>query len=114
MCSSWSARICFVSKRRRPISVDLPSSTEPAVTSRRSCVLARLEVSDTFPVLHRCLADTVVCARLAALGHTRCGDLRHDLLERARVADDAARARHVADGAEADGRLERRLVREQL
>src|SRR5579872_1047273 len=98
MCSIWSTMICFESKRRRPISVDLPSSTEPAVTSRRSSV--ELEVTDTLPVLHRGLAGTVVGARLAPLGHARRGDLGDDGVEGRRIREHTARARHVADGAE--------------
>jgi hypothetical protein len=34
--SSWSSKIDFVSYSRRPMSVDFPSSTLPAVASRRS------------------------------------------------------------------------------
>src|SRR3954451_15603473 len=98
MCSSWSTRICFVSKSSRPISVDLPSSTEPAVTRRSSSVSRNsLEVANALPVLHRGFADAVVGARLAALGDARRRDLGDDLLERARFADHAAGAAHVAD-----------------
>src|SRR3954453_16332876 len=115
MCSSWSTRICFVSKSSRPISVDLPSSTEPAVTRRRSSVSrSSLEVANAFPVFHRGLADAVVGAGLAALGDVRCRDLVHDLVDRRRVAYNTAGARHVADRAEADVRAERLLVREAL
>ena len=32
--SSWSSKIDFESRRRRPMRVDLPSSTEPAVAKR--------------------------------------------------------------------------------
>src|SRR3954469_17757769 len=115
MCSSWSTRICFVSKSSRPISVDLPSSTEPAVTRRRSSVSrSSLEVANAFPVFHRGFADAVVGAGLAALGDVRCRDLVHDLVDRRRVAYNTAGARHVADRAEADVRAERLLVREAL
>src|SRR5437868_15382433 len=107
MCSIWSTKICFVSKSSRPMSVDLPSSTEPHVTSRNSSVL---EVTDTLPVLHRGLAEAVVGARLAALGDVRRGDLGDHLVDGARLGEDAARARHVADGAEAHGRDERALA----
>ncbi|ESY71585.1 hypothetical protein X743_20730 [Mesorhizobium sp. LNHC252B00] len=34
--ASWSSKICLVSESRRPISVDLPSSTEPQVRKRSS------------------------------------------------------------------------------
>src|SRR3954449_404734 len=115
MCSSWSTRICFVSKSSRPISVDLPSSTKPAVTRRRSSVSrSSLEVANAFPVFHRGFADAVVGAGLAALGDVRCRDLVHDLVDRRRVAHNTAGARHVADRAEADVRAERLLVREAL
>src|SRR5439155_26196109 len=115
MCSSWSTRICFVSKSSRPISVDLPSSTEPAVTRRNSSVSRNsLEVANALPVLHRGLADAVVGARLAAFGDARRRDLVHHVVERARLADHAAGAAHVADGAEAHGRRERLLVGQPL
>src|SRR5436309_988491 len=107
MCSIWSTKICFESKRRRPISVDLPSSTEPAVTSRSS---SALKVTDTLPVFHRRLAHAVVGARLAALGHARCRDLGHDLLDCRRVRQHTSGAGHVADRAEAHRRRERLLV----
>src|SRR3954469_21125042 len=115
MCSSWSTRICFVSSRSRPISVDLPSSTEPAVTSRSSSVSRNsLEVANALAILHRRLGDAVVGAGLAALGDARRSNLVHDRIDRRGVAHDAAGAGHVADGAEADGSCERRLVREPL
>src|SRR5437667_11910390 len=114
MCSIWSARICFVSKSSRPISVDLPSSTEPAVTSRRRSVAARLEVTDTFPVLHRGLREAVVRAGLAALGDLRRSDLLDHLVHGRRTGLDAAGAGHVADGAEAHGGRERLLLRQPL
>src|SRR3954454_5651898 len=102
MCSSWSTRICFVSKSSRPISVDLPSSTEPAVTRRSSSACMSSEVANALAVLHRRFADAVVRTGLAALGDAGGGDLRDDLLERRRVREHAAGARHVADRAEAD------------
>src|SRR6476620_1943549 len=115
MCSSWSTRICFVSKSSRPMRVDLPSSTEPAVTRRSSSVSRNsLEVANALPVLHRGLGDAVVRAGLAALGDARRRNLGDDRIDRPGLADDAAGARHVADGAEANGRGERLLVREAL
>src|SRR5438128_2141952 len=115
MCSSWSTKICFVSKSKRPISVDLPSSTEPQVTiRRRSVASACSEITDTLAVLHRSFGEPVVRTGLAALGDARRGDLGHDVLDRSRLGDDAARARHVADGAEADRRDERLLPRQPL
>src|SRR3954447_6745915 len=87
--------------------VDLPSSTDPQVTSRRRSVL---EVTDTLAVLHGRLADTVVRARLAALRDTGRCDLADDLVDCLRVRDHAAGARHVADRPEAHGRGERILA----
>src|SRR6266550_8579123 len=115
MCSSWSTRICFVSKSRRPISVDLPSSTEPAVTSLSSS-LSRisLEIANALPVLHGGFRHAIVGPGLAPLGDAGRGDLVHDLLDRRRVADDATGAGHVADGAEADTGAEGLLVRVAL
>src|SRR5215831_13722949 len=111
MCSSWSTKICFVSKSSRPISVDLPSSTEPQVTRRRSSVESwASEVANALSVLHGGLAEAVVGARLAALGDSRGGDLLHDRLDGGRLRLDAARARHVADRAEANGGNERILA----
>src|SRR3954453_5406941 len=101
MCSSWSTKICFVSYSSRPISVDLPSSTEPHVTRRRSSgAWACSEVANAFAVLHGRLAEAIVGPRLAALGDVRRSDLPHALLDRRHPRLDAARARHVADGAE--------------
>src|SRR5437870_574487 len=102
MCSSWSTRICFVSYSSRPISVDLPSSTEPAVTRRRRLVSScSLEVANALPVFHCRLRHAVVGARLSALGHPGGCDLVHDGLDRRGTAQHTAGAGHVADGAEA-------------
>src|SRR6187402_3947683 len=117
-CSSWSDITCFVSKSRRPINVDLPSSTEPHATSRRSSVdsaagprsAASLEVPDTLPVLHRRLAHLVVGPRLAPLGDPRRRDLAHDGVDRSCSGAHAAGAAHVAHGAEPHVLLERVLV----
>src|SRR5436190_5088569 len=111
MCSSWSTKICFVSKSSRPIRVDLPSSTEPHVTRRRRSVRwAVSEVANALPILHRGLAEAIVGAGLAALGDARRRDLLHDRLDRGRRRLDASGAGHVADGAEADGGDERLLA----
>src|SRR4029077_1063779 len=64
------------------------------------------EVANALPVLHRRLAEPVVGARLAALRDAGRRDLLHDLFDRRRLRLDAAGARHVADGAEADRRRE--------
>src|SRR3954452_21761765 len=82
------------------MSVDLPSSTEPAVANRMSsleAVRAGLEIAFTLPVLHRGLGDAVVGARLAALGDAGRGDLRDDVLERRGARLDRAGDDHVAD-----------------
>src|SRR5207253_8725955 len=93
------------------MSVDLPSSTEPHVTRRSSSACwACSEIADTFTVLHCSFGEAVVGARLAALGHARCGDLVHDLADRRGVRDDAAGTGHVAHRAEAHGRAERLLA----
>src|SRR6266545_2833184 len=93
------------------MSVDLPSSTEPQVTRRRSSACwAASEIADTLAVLHRGFGEAVVRARLAALGDTGRGDLVDHGADRRRVRDDTAGARHVADGAEPHRRGERLLA----
>src|SRR5215211_3007531 len=99
--------ICPLSYSSRPIRVDLPSSTEPAVATRTSSEV--LEVAVTLAVLHRGLGEAVVGARLAALGHARGGDLRDHVAQRDRLRAHGAGAGHVADGAEAHRLLEHRL-----
>src|SRR3954467_13282919 len=89
------------------MSVDLPSSTDPAV-ARRSEVA--LEITGNLAVLHRGLARAVVGARLAALGDARRRDLGDDLVERRGGRLDRAGAAHVADRAVADARRERVLA----
>src|SRR6266566_9774964 len=111
MCSIWSTKICFVSNSSRPISVDLPSSTEPHVTMRRrSACWAASEIADTLAVLHRGFGEAVVGAGLAALGDPGRGDLVDDRADRRCIGADAARAGHVADRAEAHRRAERLLA----
>src|SRR3954449_4611981 len=123
--SSWSARIALASWSRRPISVDLPSSTEPAVARRSRSERATepypwplrpwpLEVAGNLAVLHRGLARTVVGARLAALGDLRGGDLGDDRVELRGGRGDGARAAHVADGPVAHALRERLLALDQL
>src|SRR5262245_17406207 len=70
-----------------------------------------LEVANALPVLHRRFRHAVVRARLAALRDARPGDLRHDLVDRRRLAHDTAGAGHVSDRTEANARGERLLVR---
>src|SRR5579884_2680001 len=91
--------------------VDLPSSTEPHVTRRSSSVLwAASEVANALPIFHCCFGEAVVGSGLPALGHARCRDLLHDLLDRRCPRLDASGARHVADRAEEDGGDERILA----
>src|SRR3954453_18187270 len=123
--SSWAARIALASWSRRPISVDLPSSTEPAVARRSRSERATepypwplrplpLEVAGNLAVLHRGLARAIVGARLAALGDLRGGDLGDDSVELRGGRGDGARAAHVADGPVAHARGERLLALDQL
>src|SRR3954469_4538610 len=120
--SSWSARIALASCSSRPISVDLPSSTEPAVARRRRsdratppCPLPLpLEVPGNLAVLHRGFADAVVRARLAALRDLRRRDLRDHVVQRGRGRRDRAGAAHVADRPIADAGAEGLLPVDQL
>src|SRR4051812_48541459 len=120
--SSWSARIALASCSSRPISVDLPSSTDPAVARRsRSdratppCPLPLpLEVPGNLAVLHRGLAHAVVRARLAALRDLRRRDLRDHVVQRGRGRRDRPGAAHVADRPVADAGAERLLAIDQL
>src|SRR3954464_3789426 len=110
--SSWSSRTALESKSSRPISVDLPSSTEPAVASLRLVVLS--EIAGNLAVLHRGLGDAVVGTRLAALGDAGPGDLVDDVGQRDRGRLDRARAAHVADRAVAHERAEDVLLGQAL
>src|SRR5947208_2737477 len=71
------------------MSVDLPSSTEPHVTRRRSSACcACSEIADTLAVLHRSFREAVVGPRFAALRPV--GDREHAdvlALAHARVVD---------------------------
>src|SRR5580658_9725634 len=113
--SSWSSKSWRVSKRRRPIRVDLPSSTDPMAANRRRSVAAgaplaagagggrvaesmRLEVSLALSVLHRRLREPVVGTRGAPLGQTGGGDLGDDLVDRDRLGAHGTGAGGVADG----------------
>src|SRR3954453_20239066 len=120
--SSWSARIALASCSSRPISVALPSSTEPAVARRRRsdratppCPLPLpLEVPGNLAVLHRGFAHAVVRARLAALRDLRRRDLRDHVVQRGRGRRDRAGAAHVADRPIADAGAEGLLPVDQL
>src|SRR3954470_2800901 len=105
--SSWSSRTALESKSSRPISVDLPSSTEPAVASLSEVAL---EVTGNLAVLHGGLGDAVVGARLAALGDAGAGDLLDDVGQGHGGGFDRARAAHVAHRAVAHDRVERLLA----
>src|SRR5688500_9456052 len=90
------------------MSVDFPSSTEPAVARRSISAIRTLlpsEVAVLLAVFHAGLADAVVGAGGAPLGEAGGGDLGHDLLQRGGGRFDGPGARDVADGAEADGAL---------
>src|SRR3954447_3421354 len=119
-CSSWSSKICLVSRSRRPISVLLPSSTEPAVAKRSNSIRTvdstpaqrqargapkasvaspSLEVPLALAIFHRRLGELVVGARRATLRDARRRDLRDHLLDGDRRRLDRARARRVPHGA---------------
>src|SRR5439155_15576960 len=72
------------------------------------------EVANALPIFHRCFAEAIVGAGLAALGDAGRRDLLHDRLDRRRPRLDASRARHVADGAETDRGDERILALDAL
>src|SRR5919112_849976 len=121
--SSWSDRIALASCSSRPISVDLPSSTEPAVASRSSPERGRrplpfacplLEIAGHLPVLHRGLGDLVVGPRLAALGDRRGGDLVDDVAQGGGGRRHRAGAAHVAHRPVAHALGERLLAGQQL
>src|ERR1700750_373916 len=102
MCSSWSSKIDFESCRRRPMSVDLPSSTLPTVAKRRGAarsgsVITGSEVAQALAVFHAGLGDAIGGARGAALGDPGDGRLGDDVLDREGRRLDGRRARGVAD-----------------
>src|SRR5437870_4399779 len=114
--SYWSSKICFESYNRRPMSVLLPSSTDPAVAKRRSSVIGSLrsslrcaarssEVALALAVLHGGLGELVVGARGTPLGDPAGGHLGDDLLDGGGGRLDRPGARCVADRAVAHGCL---------
>src|SRR5580693_2706986 len=120
--ASWSSKIALESYSSRPIRVLLPSSTEPAVASRRmsmACSLPgkgrrtpwpSLEVTLPLAVFHGRLAGPVVRAGLAALGDPGDRDLGNHVGDRRRGGFHRPGDRHVPHGAVADGGLEDRLL----
>src|SRR3954465_11195158 len=115
--SIWSSKIDLESYSRRPMSVDLPSSTDPAGASLRMSMLtvpSSLPCSSEVPlalaVLHGGLARTVVGAGLAALGDPRRGDLGADPVQGRGRGRRGGGAAHVAGRAVADLGLEGGLV----
>src|ERR671929_1771912 len=104
--ASWSSRIDLVSYSRRPISVLLPSSTEPAVATRTMPAVAMsggtLEVALPLAVLHGRLGEAVVGPGGAPFGDAGGGHLLDDLGHARRRRAHRAGAAHVADGAVAD------------
>src|SRR5439155_22567576 len=106
--SSWSVKIDLESYSSRPISVDLPSSTEPAVANRSR---STSEVPFPLAVLHRGLGELVVPAGGAPLGDPGRGDLSDHLVDRVRVRLHGGGARRVPHGAVPDPLDERRLAR---
>src|SRR5579862_1728550 len=109
--SSWSSKSCLVSWRRRPMSVDLPSSTDPMVANRSSVepdagsapgVAVISEVTLPLAVLHRRLRDPVVGPGGAPLAHPRGADLGDHLVEGEGRRAYGAGAGGIAHGPEAD------------
>src|SRR5215207_253849 len=98
------------------MSVDLPSSTEPAVANRRSSMCVSqpfLEVALALAVFHAGLTDAVVGPRGAALGDAGHRGLLDDRLYARCHRLDGAGAGGVAHGAKADGTLLDLLAVEQ-
>src|SRR5947209_13758167 len=105
------------------MSVDLPSSTEPAVAKRRSSAITPRpllafarpmptpsEVALLLPVFHARLADAVVRSGRAALCEAGGGDLEDDVVDGRGRRLHATGAGGIADGAEAHLRLEHVLA----
>src|SRR3979411_2004411 len=96
----WSSITALESYSSRPISVDLPSSTEPAVAMRSNVAmsispvasLAPSEVALSLAVFRSSLGNPVVGAGGASLGQPRYGRLGDHLGHRARRRLDAAGA----------------------
>src|SRR4029079_13346161 len=110
MCASWSSKIDWESWSRRPISVDLPSSTLPSVANRSGASRDTSEVADTLAVFHPRFGDAVIGPGRTALGDPGDGGLGDDVLDGERRRLDRGRAGGVADRAEPHRRLERCLA----
>src|SRR5687768_4352379 len=93
--SSWSSKIDFESCSRRPMSVDFPSSTEPAVANRSSSMTG-LEVALALAVLHGGFRELVVGPGGAPLGDPGDGHLGQDLDHVGGRRPHRAGTRHVA------------------
>src|SRR5690606_36577514 len=120
MALSWSANTPLLSSSRRPIKVDLPSSTDPAVIRRSTLVsgaschcslsafmmsvswlcAAGSEVALLLAALHRGLGGLVIHAGGAALGDGGDGRLGDDVGRRGRRRGHRAGAGHVPHGPE--------------
>src|SRR5665809_112397 len=94
------------SSSSRPISVDLPSSTERRWRTAAGPWTAQpSEVALSLAVLHGGLTEAVVTTGGAALGDPRDGDLVDDLGDGRCLGLHAAGERQVPDGAEPYGAL---------
>src|ERR1700722_1518868 len=118
---SWSSKSWRVSKRSRPMSVLLPSSTDPMVAKRRRSMVSApssapaggapgrvvmgLEISFALAVLHCRLREAVVGPGGAAFGDSGTGDLADDLLDRVGTRAHRPGAGGVTHRAEAHGLL---------
>src|SRR3954452_16800855 len=125
MWASLSSKIDFESWSRRPISVDLPSSTLPIVakcsgagrrtstprgSERSSSTTLISEVPLPLAVFHARFRDAIVGPRGAPRGEPGDARLGDDVGDGGRRRLARRRARGVADGPEAHGGLERHLV----
>src|SRR3954466_15322624 len=77
--SNWSSKIALESNSSRPMSVDFPSSTDPAVANRKMSIL---EVTFLLAIFLGGRAGPVRGAGRAALGDPGGRDLHDDLLDR--------------------------------
>src|SRR5215213_7650286 len=98
--ANWSSKMALESYSSRPIRVLLPSSTEPAVASRRSSIRWRapLEIAFLLAVLHGRLREEVVGPGGTPLGDAGGGHLGDDLGHGHGRRLHCAGAVHVTDG----------------